>query len=51
MTEKQLREKLVSTAKGWLGLRESNGSYKKIVDLYNSVKPLPRGYRVKYRDN
>lgn len=50
MTEKQLREKAVNTAKTWVGCRESNGTHKKIIDLYNSVKPLPRGYVVKYND-
>ena len=50
MTEKQLREKAVNTAKVWVGCKESNGTHKKIIDLYNSVKPLPRGYVVKYND-
>ena len=50
MTEKQLREKAVSTAETWLGCKESNGTHKKIIDLYNSVKPLPRGYAVQYND-
>ncbi len=50
MTEKQLREKAVNTAKAWAGCKESNGTHKKIIDLYNSVKPLPRGYAVKYND-
>ena len=43
MTEKQLREKVVKTAQAWLGCKESNGTHKKIIDLYNSIKPLPRG--------
>lgn len=50
MTEKQLRENVVSIAKGWLGCKESNGSHKKIIDLYNAHKPLARGYKVKYTD-
>ena len=50
MTEKQLREKAVRTAEAWLGCKESNGTHKKIIDLYNSVKPLPRGYAVQYND-
>lgn len=29
---------------------EYNGKFKHIIDLYNSVKPLPRGYAVKYTD-
>lgn len=50
MTEKQLREKAVNAAKAWEGCKESNGTHKRIIDLYNSVKPLPRGYVVKYSD-
>ena len=50
MTEKQLREKIVSIAVGWLGCKESGGTHKKIIDVYNSHKPLARGYAVKYTD-
>lgn len=50
MTEKELRLKVVNTAKAWLGSKESDGSFKKIIDLYNSNKPLARGYTVKYTD-
>jgi hypothetical protein len=50
MTEKQLREYVVSTAQSWLGYNEKAGTHKKIIDLYNSYKPLARGYKVKYTD-
>lgn len=50
MTETQLRAKVVSKAQEWLGCKESDGTHKKIIDLYNSVKPLPRGYTVQYKD-
>lgn len=50
MTEKQIREKVVETAKKYLGCKESDGSHKKIIDIYNAHKPLPRGYAVKYTD-
>lgn len=50
MTEKELRAKVVSIAEKYLGCKESNGSHKKIIDLYNSHKPLARGYAVKYTD-
>lgn len=42
--------KVVSQAQAWLGLKESNGSHKKIIDIYNSQKPLPVGYKLKYTD-
>lgn len=50
MTEKELRAKVVSIAEKYLGNKESDGSHKKIIDLYNSHKPLARGYAVKYTD-
>ena len=50
MTEKELREKVVSTAISYLGCKESDGSHRKIVDGYNAVKPLPVGYKVSYTD-
>ena len=42
--------KVVAQAKAWLGYNESNGSHKAIIDVYNSHKPLARGYAVKYND-
>ena len=50
MTEQELRAKVVSIAQGWIGCKESNGTHKPIIDLYNSHKPLARGYPVKYTD-
>ena len=50
MTEQALRQKVVGIAQGWIGCKESNGSHRKIIDLYNSHKPLARGYPVKYTD-
>lgn len=50
MTEKELRSKVVATAQKYLGFKESDGSHKKIIDLYNSHKPLARGYKVRYTD-
>lgn len=50
MTETELRNHVVVTAEQWLGCKESDGSHKKIIDLYNSHKPLARSYPVKYTD-
>lgn len=50
MTEANVRGKVVSTAKKYLGCKESNGSHKKIIDIYNGHKPLARGYAVRYTD-
>lgn len=51
MTELELRNQVVAIMKDWIGLKESNGSFKPIIDLYNSYKPLARGYKVKYTDH
>lgn len=50
MTEQQLRQKAADTILGWVGLNEADGSHKKIIDIYNSHKPLARGYALKYTD-
>lgn len=42
--------KVVAQAKAWLGRKESNGTHKAIIDVYNSHKPLARGYAVRYTD-
>lgn len=41
---------VLNVMRGWLGYSEANGKFKEIIDLYNSVKPLPRGYAVQYSD-
>lgn len=50
MTEKELRAKVVSTARSFLGCKESDGSHRKIIDIYNGHKPLARGYKMQYTD-
>lgn len=50
MTELQMRRNAVQTLESWLGYSGANGKKKEIIDLYNSQKPLPVGYRVRYSD-
>lgn len=50
MTETQTREKVVAAAKAWIGCNEADGSHRQIVDVYNSHRPLARGYALKYTD-
>ncbi len=45
-----MRTKIVKQAQTWLGCRESDGTHKPIIDTYNTIKPLPRGYAVRYTD-
>ena len=41
---------LVTQARAWIGCKESDGSHRKIIDVYNAHTPLARGYRVTYTD-
>lgn len=51
MKEYELREVVVNTAKKYIGCKESNGTHRKIIDLYNNHLPLARRYIVKYTDS
>lgn len=51
MTEIEIRKQLVETAITYLGCKKSNGTHKKIIDLYNTYRPLPRGYKMDYNDH
>lgn len=35
----------------FVGVKQGSTKHKKIIDTYNTIKPLPRGYKVKYTDN
>jgi len=48
--EQAIRLNLVNTAKNWLGCKESDGSHKAIIDIYNNHTPLAVNYTVKYTD-
>lgn len=48
--ERSARLTFVSTAEQWLGCKESDGSHRQIIDLYNSHEPLAMGYEVQYED-
>lgn len=41
---------VLDVMRSWIGYSEANGKYKSIIDLYNSHKPLARGYAVQYDD-
>lgn len=50
MDEKELRKQFVDAAASFLGVNESDGSHRKIIDIYNSHKSIARGYKVTYSD-
>lgn len=43
--------KVIEQALAWLGYNEADGSHRKIIDVYNSQKKLPRSYPVTYTDD
>lgn len=51
MTEKAIRQTVVDTAMGLLGIKEGTADHKLIIDTYNTKLPkLPRGYKMDYDD-
>ncbi len=43
------RQKVVDLVKSWEGKKESNGTHKSIIDIYNGYKgKLPRGLKMQY---
>lgn len=44
------RNEVIKQALSWIGKKESDGSYKEIIDVYNSYPKLPRGVKLKYTD-
>ncbi len=44
MTEAQARERFVWAAQQYLGISEQSGAHREIIRIYNSIRPLPRGF-------
>lgn len=42
------RQKVVDLVKSWDGKNEADGSYKSIIDIYNSKEPFPRSTKMLY---
>lgn len=43
--------KILEISEGYEGVKELSDVHLHMVDFYNTFKPLPRGYRVKYSDS
>lgn len=48
--EQTYRSKIVSMAESFLGYKESNGTHREIIDIYNAHIPLAVNYKVQYTD-
>lgn len=43
-------EQALDVMRGYVGMSRAKGTHKPIIDMYNTIHPLPRGYAVTYRD-
>ena len=43
-------QSMVQVMRSWMDYSYTNGKHKSIVDIYNSMYPLPAGYKMKYWD-
>lgn len=50
MTEDAIRQKVADTALALVGIKEGTAGHKKIIDIYNAQRKLPRGYKMTYTD-
>lgn len=41
----------INKALSFKGVAEGSAKHKQIIDIYNTIKPLPQGYKVKYTDS
>lgn len=41
---------VINVAESYIGCNESDGSFEQIIDLYNTINPLPAGYELQYSD-
>lgn len=48
MTESEIRQRVVATAKKYVGCNERDGTHKQFIDRYNAFSPLPRNHRMTY---
>lgn len=50
MTELEARKMFVDKATEYYGTKEDTSAHHYIIDKYNEIAPLPRGYMMKYTD-
>lgn len=50
MRYSQMRNKFVSLAYDYVGAVSGGEDHKEIIDIYNTISPLPRGYKMTVKD-
>lgn len=48
MTEMELRQRYVATMESWLGMSKAKKTHKEIIDIYNTIRPIPRSIPMDY---
>lgn len=51
MKASDIRESLITYYTSFLHVQEGSDEHKALIDLYNSYKPRPRGYKMSYTDS
>lgn len=44
------RQAMVAKMQSWIGKNEADGSFREVIDIYNSHTPRARGYKLQYSD-
>lgn len=44
------RQAMIAKMQSWIGKNEADGSFREIIDIYNSHTPRARGYKLQYSD-
>lgn len=47
---RMLRAKAALAAARWLGTKEGSREHRQIIEIYNAIRPLPRGYAMTVKD-
>ncbi len=50
MTENQLRQKVADTINAWVGATKGSKKHLDLLEVYNTYRPLARGYKVQVKD-
>ena len=51
MTERECREAVIAIAKQFEGCKEGDATHRRLVSIYDSIRPLPRGYVLTTEDS
>lgn len=41
---------MIDVARSYVGVEEGSAAHRSIINIYNTIRPLPRGYKMTYQD-